>query len=68
MWLETDTIEIYILSKTPNGKDNIQTTKTAQNKTAQAESQEQTSFPADGHQANQNAKGKQIADEQWQSE
>ena len=44
-WLGTNTIEFHTLPKTPNGKG-IQTIKSAQ-----AESQEDSSFPADGHRA-----------------
>ena len=49
-WSETETIDIHILSQTSNGKG-TQTINMTYSKAAQAESQEQSSFSADGHQA-----------------
>ena len=47
-WSGTNATEFHILPQTPNGKG-TQTLKTVLSKTAQAESQEVSSFPADGH-------------------
>ena len=49
-WSGTETIECHILPRAPNGKG-TQTIKTELSKTAQAESQEDSTFPIDGHRA-----------------
>ena len=44
-WSGTDTIELYLLPQTPYGKE-TQKIKTAQSKTAHAESQDGKLFPS----------------------